>query len=92
MPAAAFADLYTSAWDCWHAGRRHEAMDAFAKALLLVTEVQVYGVESFKYILHLRGVFPAYGVRAGGGAAPLDESAKQTLREMLEFVKPRLKA
>jgi 4-hydroxy-tetrahydrodipicolinate synthase len=92
MPAASFADIYASVWDLWQAGKRHEAIDRFAKTLLLVTEVQVYGLESLKYILHLRGVFPAYGTRAGGGAAPLDESAKQTLREILEFIKPYLKA
>jgi 4-hydroxy-tetrahydrodipicolinate synthase len=92
MPAAALADLYGCVWDWWQAGKRKEAMDLFGKALLFVMEVQAYGLQTLKYLLHLRGVFPTYRVRADGGAAPLDESAKQTLGEMLEFVKPYLKA
>jgi len=92
MPAAAFVDVYTSVWELWHTGKRRQAMDLFGKALLLITEVQAYGIESIKYILHLRGIFPNYAVRSGKGSAPLDESGKQTLREILEFVKPHLKA
>ncbi|MCE5309850.1 MAG: dihydrodipicolinate synthase family protein [Acidobacteriales bacterium] len=92
MPAAAFVDIYASVWRLWQAGKRREAMDLFGKALLLITEVQAYGIESLKYILQLRGIFPNHAVRSGKGSAPLDESGKQTLRDILEFVKPYLKA
>lgn len=108
MPAASFADIYASAWDLWHAGKRNEAMDVFGKALLFITEVQVYGIESLKYILYRRGVFKTYRVRQGrqqsapsakmlaaGGLetrAHLDDKGKQVLDEMLAFVKPYLKA
>jgi len=54
--------------------------------------VQAYGIESLKYLLYLRGVFPSYRVRAKDAAVPLDESGKKTLGEMLQFVKPFLKA
>ena len=91
MPAASFADIYASVWDLWQSGKRQEAMDLFGKALLLITEVQAYGIESLKYILELRGVFPNHAVRTKDNRAPLDESAKQVLRELLEFVKPYLK-
>jgi dihydrodipicolinate synthase/N-acetylneuraminate lyase len=91
MPAAAFVDIYVSVWELWQAGKRRQAMDLFSKALLLITEIQAYGIESLKYILHLRGIFPSYAVRSGKGSAPLDESGKQMLREILEFVKPYLK-
>jgi len=72
MPAASFADLYASVWDLWQAGKRREAMELFGQTLLFVTEVQVYGIESLKYILYLRGVFKTYGVRRnpGPGGAP----------------------
>lgn len=91
MPAAAFADLYVPVWELWQKGRHDEAMDLFGKALLFIPEVQAYGLQSLKYLLYLRGVFPAYGVRAKDAAVPLDESGKRALREMLQFVKPWLK-
>ena len=99
MPAASFADLYAAAWDLWHAGKRKEAMDIFAKTSMLITEIGPYGLESLKYILHIRGVFKTYGTRqqgeklAGIGArGQLDEEGKRTIREMLEFVKPFFRA
>jgi 4-hydroxy-tetrahydrodipicolinate synthase len=92
MPAAAFADLYVPVWELWQKGRHNEAMDLFGKVLLFIPEVQAYGIQSLKYLLYLRGVFPAYGVRAKDAAVPLDESGKRVLGEMLQFVKPWLKA
>jgi 4-hydroxy-tetrahydrodipicolinate synthase len=91
MPAAGFADLYVSAWKAWRAGERGEAMDMFSKVLLLVTEVQAFGLPSMKYILQLRGVFPNTKCRLQGGA-PLDEQAQKSIRETYEFVKPYLKS
>jgi len=92
MPAASFADIYAACWDLWHAGRRKEAMDVFGQASMLIGEALAYGIPGLKYILHVRGVFPTYAVRKADGRVPLDEAGKQTLREMLDFVKPRLKA
>ena len=92
MPAAAFADLYVPVWELWQNGRHDEAMDRFGKALLFIPEVQAYGIESLKYLLYLRGVFPAYRVRTKDAAAPLDESGKRTLGEMLKVLKPWLRA
>jgi len=92
MPAASFVDLYAAAWDLWHDGKRAEAADRFSKALLFVPEVQVYGIAALKYLLHLRGVFPRYSVRGKDARVELDEAGKKTLREMLEFVKPWLRA
>ncbi len=101
MPAASFADLYVAAWNAWNRGDRKRAAAMFAKTSLLVAEVQVYGIESLKYILHLRGVFPTYHMRGSGGVtppastglepgAPLDETGKKLIRELIEFVKPDL--
>ena len=53
--------------------------------------MQAYGIQSLKYLLYLRGIFPAYRVRAKDAAVPLDESGKRALSEMLKFVKPWLK-
>lgn len=92
MPAACFTDLYAQVWDSWQAGRHKEAMDLFGKTVLFIPEMQAYGVPALKYILHLRGVFPGYAVRTKEAAAPLDASGKAALSEMLEFVKPWLRA
>jgi len=93
MPAASFADLYVPVWNLWQEGKRREAMEAYSKTLLLITEVEQYGIESLKYILHVRGVFPHYGARGGpAGRASLDDEAKRTLRDLLEFLKPHLRA
>ena len=53
----------------------------------------VYGIESLKYILQLRGVFQTYRTREkpnSGGL--LDEKGKETIRQMLDVVKPWMKA
>jgi len=111
MPAAAFADLYASAWDLWHDGKKREAVETFGNAALLIHEVSTYD-EGVKYILYLRGVFktdqlrgprprpapagaPSAAVLASGvvgSRAPLDDTAKQVLREILALMKPYLRA
>ena len=94
MPAAGFADLYASAWDLWHEGKQREAVDMFGKAAILIQEVLVYGTESLKYVLCLRGVFKTYGAREKGKAAGhhLDDATKKVLAEILELMKPYLRA
>jgi 4-hydroxy-tetrahydrodipicolinate synthase len=94
MPAAGFADLYASAWDLWHEGKRREAVDIYGKASILIQEVTVYGMESLKYILCLRGVFKTYGTRGKGkaaGSTHLDEKSKLVLAQVLELMKPYLR-
>lgn len=102
MPAASFADLYADSWDLWHAGKHREAMEAFSRAAMLINEVSVYGIASLKYILYLRGVFRTWHTRENKAALPagsglsggtgLDEPARQSLGEMIQFLKPYLRA
>ncbi len=100
MPASSFADLYAVAWDQWQAGRKNEALDAFSKALLFITEVQVYGIPSLKYILELRGVFPNHAIRGDSAAVGsilaskgvLDEKGKEVLAQLVRFAKPYFRA
>jgi len=92
MPAAPFADLYVRTWDLWRAGMRKEAADMFSKVLLLVTEVQAYGIASLKYLLELRGVFGNSRCRSEGAKTVFDDEARRFLRETLEVVRPYLKA
>ena len=107
MPASSFADIYAAAWDDWQAGKRKEAMDTFSKALLFITEVQVYGIPSLKYILELRGVFKNHTVRTPSGRAPsaamlaagglqdkavLDDKGKEMLAQLVSFAKPYFRA
>jgi 4-hydroxy-tetrahydrodipicolinate synthase len=96
MPAAGFADLYAGAWDLWHEGKQREAVDLFGKAAILVEEVTVYGMESLKYLLCLRGVFKTYRTRehgkAVGARSHLDEGGKKALAEIVDLMKPYFRA
>lgn len=92
MPAAGFADLYSIAWDLFQQGRRREAAEFFSRCLLLITEVETWGVDSLKYVLHLRGVFPNYASRKGAGkGGEFDAHAKQSIAELLEHLRPYLR-
>lgn len=86
MPASGFADLYVQAWDLWRAGRRDPAIDMFSKALLMINEVQAYGLASMKYILQLRGVFKNTRCRQKGDSI-FDAQAQRSVRETYDFVK-----
>jgi hypothetical protein len=94
MPASGFADIYASAWDLWHEGKKREAVDMFGKAAILIHEVSVYGTESLKYILCLRGVFKTYRTREQGKGprTRLDDRSKKVFADMLELMKPYLRA
>jgi 4-hydroxy-tetrahydrodipicolinate synthase len=83
MPAAGFADLYVAAWQDWTSGKRDEAMDVFAKTLLLIADAQAYGVAGQKYILQLRGVFS--NAKCRGDAAVLDEEGKEAIRRTVAY-------
>ena len=95
MPPASFAELNATTWDLWQARHHQEAMEMHGKTLLILTEVDAYGFESLKYILYLRGVFKAYGVRRLAGAppvSPLSEEGKRSIRDALDYLKPYLRA
>ncbi len=107
MPAASFADIYASAWDDWHSGKQKEAIETYSKALLFITEVQVYGIPSLKYILELRGVFKNHQIRARAGGGPsasvlaawglgdkgtLDDKGREVLAQLVSFAKPYFRA
>lgn len=90
MPAAGFADLYAESWDEWHEGKRKEALQNFGDAAVLINEVSTYP-EGMKYILYLRGVFKTYQLRHKP-QVQLDEPAKKAFRELLDLMKPNLRA
>ena len=94
MPAAGFGDLYASAWDLYHEGKRREAAEFCARALLLISSMETWGLPALKYVLHLRGVFPNWKVRGDGAArgGEFDSYAQQAIREMLEALQPFLRA
>ena len=74
----------------------------FGRISMLIAEVSVYGIESLKYILYLRGVFKTYQVRSVPTNSPspvsvglggrMDECARQVIRQMIDYLKPWLKA
>lgn len=83
MPAAGFADLYVAAWQDWTNGKRDEAMEMFARTLLLIADAQAYGVAGQKYILQLRGVFP--NTKCRRDVAALDDEAKEAIRRTVTY-------
>jgi 4-hydroxy-tetrahydrodipicolinate synthase len=92
MPAAGFADLYVATWQAWKAGKTDEALDAFSKTLLLISDAQAYGVEGQKYILQLRGVFPNSRCRGKAAATTVfDDDAKEAIRRTVNHAKPWFK-
>lgn len=90
MPAAAWVDLYVSAWELWEQGRKGEALDMFSKNMLFVTQVSAYGLPALGYILTKRGVFKNWKVR-NPNARPLDDYARAALDRTYEFVSPYLR-
>ena len=85
MPAAGFADLYVAAWQNWSLGKRDEALDVFARTLLLITAAQAYGIPGQKYILQLRGVFP--NCKCRGESAALDDEAKAAIERTVAYTR-----
>lgn len=91
MPSVPFADVYAAAWDLWHEGKRREAVEMFGNAMVLIQEVTAYGMAANKYILCLRGVFKNDRVRLEE-KAKLDDTGKRVLRDLMDLMKPYLRA
>ena len=92
MPSAGFTDLYVAAWEKWTSGKRDEAMDVFARTLLLITDAQAYGIPGQKYILQLRGVFPNSKCRGESATAVFDDEAKEAIRRTVAYTRRWFKA
>ena len=101
-PTTVLSDFYAAAFDLWHAGKRPEAFDMFGRiqAFNSITGASGYlmvvrGV--FKETTRTRGNMGGGPATAGGGgsrgpAAPLDEAAKQAIRDAWDqFMKPYLR-
>jgi 4-hydroxy-tetrahydrodipicolinate synthase len=55
-PAAALGDVYVRIWDLYQGGKKAEALEVFARLMLLVNlDSQIPG--TFQYLMKLRGVF-----------------------------------
>lgn len=91
MPVAAWVDLLATSWDLWHSGRRGEALDAFARVSLFLSQVSAYGLVSANYVLHLRGVFPNWQTR-NPNQRPLTRESRRALERSLDYVRLYLRA
>jgi dihydrodipicolinate synthase/N-acetylneuraminate lyase len=94
-PTTVLSDFYAAAFDLWHAGKRREAFDVFGRIQAFNSIVGAPG-----YLMVVRGMFKentkTRGSMGGGGgrgpAAPLDEAAKQAVRDAWDqFMKPHLR-
>jgi len=106
-PTTVLSDFYAAAFDLWHSGKRREAFDMFGRltAFNTITGAAGYlmvvrGV--FKENTKTRGSMAGGGAAAGGpggggrggrgGAVPLDEAARQAVRDAWDqFMKPHLR-
>jgi dihydrodipicolinate synthase/N-acetylneuraminate lyase len=106
-PTTMLSDFYAAAFDLWHSGKRREAFDMFGRlqAFNTITGAAGYlmvvrGV--FKENTRTRGGSMAGGGTAAGGPgggrggrggeAPLDEAARQAVRDAWDqFMKPHLR-
>jgi 4-hydroxy-tetrahydrodipicolinate synthase len=108
MPAASFADVYAWTWDLWHQGKKREALDVFGSAAILINEIATYpeGMKYVLYLrgvfktYHSRtppaqATSPDPKLLASGNASSssrFDDTAKKVLRELLDLMKPHLRA
>lgn len=92
MPVVAFGELYVKTWELWHAGKRDQAMEYFSRAAILIHQISAYGFPGFKYLLHLRGVFPNWICRGKANDGHLDEAGRQSLQQTWEFAAKLLKS
>ena len=90
MPVASWADLLATSWDRWQEGGEGEAMDAFARVSLFLSQVTAYGLVAANYVLHLRGVFPNWKTR-NPDERPLTAESRRALERSLEYVRPYLR-
>jgi len=96
-PTTGLSDIYTQAFDLWHAGKEREAFDMFGRVLAFESIPN-----AGSYVLTARGVFKegtitrSMSLPGGGGTArrgePLDEAGKREIREALNtYLKPYLR-
>jgi 4-hydroxy-tetrahydrodipicolinate synthase len=93
-PTTGLADVYASAFDLWHAGKKKEAFDMFGRVLAFNSITGAAG-----YVLVARGIFkeattsrPTPGMGGGRGGGRLDEAGKKAIREALDtYLKPYLR-
>lgn len=102
-PTTELSDFFAAAFDLWHAGKRREAFDMFGRIQAFSSITGAHG-----YLMVVRGVFkedtktrrgsgfPGEAPGGGGGgrrpAGPLDEAAKQAVRDAWDqFMKPYLR-
>ncbi len=106
MPAASLADLYAQTFDLWQAGKQDDARAMQKRTLDGLNVMLKFGQEGMKFVLCERGVFKTYSARptprdlsasaavarGGSNTAKLDDAGKRAIRDMLQSLKPYLKA
>lgn len=90
MPASGWADLYVRVWDLFHQNKQREALEMFARILLLVEQAVAYGFPTLSYVLELRGVF--HNHRTRGDLPPLDKTALRSVKATVDFLRPHFLA
>ena len=90
MAGAGFADIQVRIWDDYHAGKKDQARDLFAKFLMMASLERQTGSVLQKEILRRRGIFKNVVVRSTRKFS-MDEGDLKELTEIMEVVKPYFK-
>jgi hypothetical protein len=104
-PYVDLADVFASAFDLWHAGKKREAFDMFGRIQAFASITPVSSVDImiargvFKPGTRLRTAAPAAGAAGGrggadGGARPrgIHLSIEEIRKELDAYLKPYLRA
>ncbi|SRR5581483_7023405 len=90
MAGAGFADIQVRIWDDYHAGKKSQARDLFAKFLMMASLERQTGFVLQKEILRRRGIFKNVTVRSTRKFS-MDDGDLRELDEIMEAVKPYFK-
>ncbi|MBI3469877.1 MAG: dihydrodipicolinate synthase family protein [Candidatus Solibacter usitatus] len=87
MAGAGFADIQVEIWDLYHAGKKKEARDLFAKFLMMAVLERQTGYVLQKEILRRRGIFKTVVMRRTRKFS-MDEGDLRELDDIMDAARP----
>jgi 4-hydroxy-tetrahydrodipicolinate synthase len=91
MAGAGFADIQAQIWDLFHAGKKQESKDLFAKFLLSAVLERRTGYVLQKEVLRRRGIFKTRTMRTTRRFT-MDDTDLKELDQIMELLRPYFRA
>lgn len=91
MAGAGFADIQAQIWDLFHAGKKQESKDLFAKFLLSAVLERRTGYVLQKEVLRRRGIFKTRTMRTTRRFT-MDDTDLKELDQIMEMLRPYFRA